>query len=159
MRVIDGDLLGITRGVIVHQVNCRDRIGAGLSGQIIAKYPEVEKAYHNIFDWHRKNTSSKEEYESALRMMVKGTFQSVKISEDLFVVNLFAQFYYGNAAKTGKVYTDVNALVAGLESITELFGELPVHIPYGIGCGLAGANWQEVSRRLAHLDITVVRRR
>lgn len=158
MEVIEGDILDITLGVIVHQVNCRNKIGAGLSGQIIRKYTQVAMEYHRIFEQYEKNAYSKANYEHLLRTTLKGTFQGVQVADELIVVNLFSQFYYGNSSKTGVVYTDVDDLVNGLERIKEMFADMPVYIPWGIGCGLAGADWNEVSCRIGYLDIIAVKK-
>ena len=37
MRIVDGDILDIEKGIIVHQVNCQGVMGAGLAKQIKSK--------------------------------------------------------------------------------------------------------------------------
>lgn len=141
MKIIKGDITTIKKGVIVHQVNCRNRIGAGLSGKLIAAYPVIESYYHYAFD-----------HESARNLF--GTYQAIPVTDDLTVINSFTQFYYGNAMKNGRVYTDMDKLVAVLSHICERYHD--VYIPKGIGCGLAGGNWDELISRIEHLPLTVV---
>ena len=38
--LINGNLLDVQQGIIVHQVNCRKVAGAGLAKQIREKWPE-----------------------------------------------------------------------------------------------------------------------
>ena len=93
MKYITGNILDIKSGTIVHQVNCRNVIGAGLSGQIIKKYPKVESAYHWLFTKYTANELFKH-------------WQAIPITDNLTIINLFTQFDYGNSAKTHKVYTE-----------------------------------------------------
>ena len=97
MKTIKGDITKITSGVIVHQVNCRNRIGAGLSGALIKVYPEVERYYHYAFE----HASGKD---------LLGTYQVVPVTKELKIINSFTQLYYGNAMKNGRVYTDMDKL-------------------------------------------------
>ena len=97
MKVIEGDITDIVKGVIVHQVNCQNVIGAGVSGALIRKYREVKTSYHDVF----RNENP---------FYLFGKFREVAVTEDLLVVHAFSQFGYGNAAKTGKVYTDMEKL-------------------------------------------------
>ncbi len=82
---------------LAHQVNCQNRIGAGVSKPIITAFPKAEEMYHRAF----KTYSSKEMF---------GRMVKVPVTGSLDIVHIFSQFYFGNAAKTGKVYTDMAKL-------------------------------------------------
>ena len=145
MIIVKRDILSVTNGVIVHQVNCQSRIGAGVSGAIIKRYPIVESAYHSKF-------------QNASPSSVFGTWQPVQVSESLIVVNAFAQFFYGNAAKTKRVYTDEDKLVKILTDVCNKYSEYEeIWIPYGIGCGLAGGNWENIVFRIERLPLNVAK--
>ena len=145
MDIITGNLLNIKEGVIVHQVNCQNRIGAGLSGQLIKKYPVVQTAYTEYCN----KTKPKNRL---------GCIQPVPVTKKLTIINLFTQFYYGNAAKTHQIYTDVPLLVEKLQLICSKFPEKPIYIPYKIGCGLAGADWEnDVYPKIKNLPIIAVK--
>ncbi len=144
MRELYGDLMDVSKGIICHQVNCKNEIGAGVSGAILKKYPMVGDAYHEHFQ-------GIEDWDNLL-----GDIQYVKITPDLTVANLFTQCDYGNSAVTGKVYTDVNLLVSALSDVCRQHPESDVYIPGYIGCALAGANWEEVREKIRNLPLTVV---
>lgn len=135
------NLFGITKGVICQQVNCQKVMGAGLAKEIMDRYPIVYEEYCAAFDAFDKRD-------------LFGNVQLIEVEEGLFVANLFTQFDYGNASKTGKVYTDAEKLVKAVEAVCKDAGDLPVYIPhtkdlegkkeYGIGCGYGGESWDKL---------------
>lgn len=124
MRIIDGDILNVKHGIICHQINCQHKMGAGLAAQIRHKYP---KHYADFM--------------SAVPHL--GGLCITQINWDLYVVGIYAQDYYG---RTG-LFTQYPALEKGLQAVARMSEKqhLPVYIPYGIGCGLAGGDWRIVS--------------
>lgn len=144
MKTISGDILRIESGIICQQVNCANGYGAGLSGKIAKKYPQVEQAYRDIF----KKLPRKE---------IFGLCQPVRVSEELIVVNIFAEWNYANAYETGIVSTDMDKLVDGLHRICAQYVDHDIYVPYKIGCGLAGGDWNELCERCAGLPIVAVR--
>ena len=130
-EIIEGDITDVTNGIIMHQVNCQNRIGAGVSGAIIKKYPLVEKVYHNSFN-------------NYLNKQLFCSIMYIPINDNLTVVNSYTQFYYGNSSKTGIVYTDMDSLKKAIHSVCNKNINIPVYVPYGIGCGLAGGNWNDL---------------
>lgn len=131
MNIIEQDLLDVTHGVIAHQVNCVGVMGAGLARQIKNEYPKVYLAYRDLFNRRR------------LRL---GVIQIVKVSHDLWVANLAGQ--YGVGTETAQ--TDYNSLELALSRLSIYCSKhLPdkqVFFPFGMGCGLAGGKWEDVSR-------------
>ena len=113
---------------LAHQVNCQNRIGAGVSKPIITAFPKAEEMYHRAFEAY----SDKEMFGKMVKVPVAGS---------LDVVHIFSQINYGNAAKTGKVYTDMGKLTHSVKRLCELYDM--VIIPDHIGCGLAGGNWDD----------------
>lgn len=154
MRIINGDISRIDLGVVIHQVNCQNRIGAGVSGAIINKWPKVETAYHNAC----MNRAPQD---------LLGMAQFITIREPgpagcdgLRIVNSFTQLNYGNAAKTGKVYTNMRLLIKNLLRICYQNPKETVYIPYGIGCGLAGGNWNELTKWISDVpNLVAVRKK
>lgn len=125
MKIISGNILEIKSGIIVHQVNCQYKMGAGLAAQIRKKYP---KHYNDFIDMKPE----------------LGNIVATKINKELFVVGIYGQYYYGRIG----MYTDYLALKNGLEKVSYLMNKtnLDVFIPYKIGCGLAGGNWDIVKQ-------------
>lgn len=101
-------------------------MGAGLAKQIATKFPLVKQDYKEA---HKKGE------------VTLGTTQLVYITTELYVANLAGQDNYG----TGKLQTDYDAL---RKCLSKLPTNLPIYIPYNLGCGLAGGDWKKVLKIL-----------
>lgn len=138
MRIVSGNILNVRRGIIVHQVNCRRVMGAGLALQIRRKYPKHF-----------------EEYRRAEPRLGGSLF--TEMAPDLYVAGVYGQDGFG----TGQRQTDYDMLRNGLMEVAALARGtcLPVYIPYQIGCGLAGGNWEVVAYIIESVlpEATVVR--
>lgn len=125
MKTVKGNLLDVTSGIIVHQVNNRHVMGAGLALQIRNKYPQHYRDY----------------MAHSLQM---GGLVLTHISNKLGIAGLVAQDGYGR----DKRYTDYEAFDKSLSTLSELLimaqYEGKVYFPFGIGCGLAGGKWVEI---------------
>lgn len=123
---LDRDLLASGCGVIVHQVNCRGVMGAGLALAVRKRYP---LAYETYMAHHK-----------SLR---PGMIQMVKVAENdgdpLYVCNLAGQDGYGR----DKAYTDYDAVAEAFAKLSAWAGDrrLPVYVPEGMGSALAGGDW------------------
>lgn len=125
-KVIDGNLLDSNAKYICHQVNCQGRMGSGVAKQIRAKYPEAYSAY------------TKQASEGML-----GEAQLVDCHDGKVVVNMFAQSNYGY---DGNRYTSYVAFQKCLDKMIQTIpaGET-IAMPYMIGCGLGGGEWEIIS--------------
>lgn len=119
------DILSITKGIIVHQVNCQGVMGCGIALQIKRKFPKVFEHYR-MFKFKL------------------GMIQLVKVGPELYVCNLAGQDRYGR----NKRYTDYDALHTGLDKLNTWADEkdLPVYIPKFMGSANAGGDWEVVSK-------------
>lgn len=126
-QFINMDILTVEYGIIAHQVNCQGKMGAGLAKQIRAKYPQ---AYDQYMDWFEEGK------------MTLGTVQLVEIKPHLYVANLAGQDRYGRNG----IQTDYQALTQCFTQLQEVSQELKLtpHLPFKIGCGLAGGDWRIV---------------
>lgn len=135
MKRVKGDILNAQHGIITHQCNCQLVMGAGLAKQIRAKYPYVYSEYRAM-----------KGYEPHRRL---GLCQIVEVKrKELYVANLFGQWHY---RPRGIVHTDYGALAMAFASlrgwhIENCHEDFPIFVPYKIGCGLAGGNWETVER-------------
>lgn len=143
-----GYLFGINRGIICQQVNCQGKYGAGLSGVISRQYSKIAKDYFSFCE-------KKKEPHRRL-----GSLDIVPITEMLSVANIFSQLDYGNSKKTGICYTKYNVLIGGIANVSSFYPDLPIYTPHsvnrhgehtGIGCGLAGGDWNVVYTNLKAL--------
>lgn len=127
MKVIVGDLLSIKVGVIGHQTNCIGAVG-GLAGSIARQYPDWKDAYVKVC-------------KSLPISQLLGELFLYYTSSDLTIASLFGQRVPGSG-----VMTDTKALTSALIKLhKDIPPTTPIYLPYGIGCGLGGGDWGEVS--------------
>lgn len=125
------DILNITTGVIIHQVNCQHVMGAGLALQIRNKYPQHYQDYMN----------------STLKL---GTLITTRINNQFGIIGMCAQQSYGRH----KRQTDYKAFEQCLNQIKILHDKAPsikYYMPYKIGCGLAGGDWDIISQLITDI--------
>ena len=121
MKTIKGNIMNVTKGIIIHQVNNKHVMGAGLAKQIRAKYPQHYNDYMH----------------DELKL---GYVIATKINNQLGIFGMIAQNGYGR----NKRYTDYSAFADCLTLINRFHKNHPntrIYMPYGIGCGLAGGDW------------------
>lgn len=135
IRVITGNLLDAKTEIIAHQVNCQGVMGAGVALAIREKWPQVYESYRAICKAAPRPDS------------LLGMAQIVDIQErrtlPANVANLFGQCGIGH----GSCQTNYPALEKAMENLKKymtMHGLTYVAMPYGIGCGLAGGNWDVV---------------
>ena len=119
--------------IIVHQVNCQGVMGAGIAKIIKQRYPEVFSYYKNACDT------------VSIDSLLGQCQLTPVIGENLCIANLFAQERYGR----DKRYTDYDAFDMSLKRLRSYICHLTnsnvvIRIPYGIGCGLAGGDWNTI---------------
>ena len=141
VKIINGDLFDKNDNIykicfIVHQVNCQGVMGSGLAKKIKEVYPRVYKEYKEALN---NGTVS---LGSAQIVFVVDTKKKI-----MHVVNLFAQDKYGR----DKQYTDYEALKTSLINLKDNIRDLAylpdrviIRIPYMMGCGLGGGDWNIV---------------
>lgn len=138
IKIVNGDLLQSNLSLIAHQTNCLGVMGAGIAKAIKNKWDSVYIQYAN----HCK-------YLKCSKKLL-GTCQvCITLDEPIkFVANLFGEYSFTESvAPFENRHTDYNALKKALlnlkvfcedEEVTE------VGIPYKLGCGLAGGDWDGV---------------
>lgn len=129
MKIIEKDLITVSSGVILHQVNCQGRFASGVAGAIRQKYPEVYLSYMNYFQTYGKNN-------------LLGNFDDVEINENLIIVNCFSQEFYGY---DGRRYADYDSIRKIFGNVYKKFGDKEYFAPYLYGSGLGGGDWNIVS--------------
>ena len=128
-----GDMLAVTRGVLVHGCNARGRMGKGIAIQIKRQFPAAFEVYETAY---RANG------------LALGSITHVEISADLIVVNAVTQDHWHQPDPTF-LLADYDAIEAAFGHVRDLAlaHALPVHFPL-IGCGLAHGDWNEVAPRI-----------
>ena len=134
LTYVKGNLLDAKEDIIVHQVNCMGAMASGVAKQIREKWPLVYTIYNNVV-----NAATIDKKQKGLL----GNVLMIRVSERQWIANIFGQFNYG---RSGKRYTDYDALQNGLDHIEEsaLLHHWSIALPYKIGCGLGGGDWDGV---------------
>jgi hypothetical protein len=150
ITTINKDILTVDKGVIVHSVNCVGVVG-GLAGAIARKWPKNAGEYRAHVKRH-------------LPIMLLGSVFEVNVAHNIIVANLFGQ----NNVGTHERQTEYSALITGFKTIAGMIfygnDKIPdyssheyynstitlqdIYIPYKIGCGLGGADWNIVEEIL-----------
>ena len=140
---VKGNLLKSDCDVIAHGCNCFCTMGSGIARQIRQKYPGAYQADLETINGDLKKL---------------GAFSLFK-SEDFDIYNLYTQYKYGS----DKVHLVYAALELSLITMKyhlqweyENYSELKIGFPK-IGCGLAGGDWEKVSKIIENVfsDIDV----
>lgn len=132
--------------VICHVVNDIPAMGAGVALALLRKWPAVREKY---MEWglHEDGDEANTSDEFGL-----GEIQLVKVEEDIFVVNMVAQHGVG-LDKDGKPPIRYDALRECFQKVRNSVwymederenARITVHLPYKIGCDLAGGSWDLV---------------
>jgi hypothetical protein len=145
IKVIEGNIVDAQTDYIIHQVNCQGEMNTGVA-KALRDYDE------GIYTHYRKFCEfCKFEPEELL-----GTCDAYLLKDKCqIVLSLFVQDKYGY---DGKQYTDLEAFRDGLRYISQHFGvwrekmelaekdfhQISVALPYKIGCGRGGADWEVV---------------
>jgi O-acetyl-ADP-ribose deacetylase (regulator of RNase III) len=140
------DLLDCDADLICHQVNCQGVMGAGLARSIRTKYPEVFSAYVEKCTRYARSQA------------LLGTVQAISIAPSKYIVNIFGQWRYG----TDRRHTDYNALDRAFHTINERCKNKSIAIPYKMGCGLGGGDWNIVlnliERNLTDCEVLICKK-
>ncbi|MGK9268724.1 Appr-1-p processing protein [Bacillus inaquosorum] len=139
INIVKGNILDAIEDIIVQQVNCKGVMGAGLAKSILNKYPNVKKEYQSFRNFNlNKGLTDKD---------LLGLVNYVRVSDGKVIANVFGQINIKKNHFDKTVYTKTEALTRGLKEVKELSKQLnkSVAIPYGIGCGLAGGDWNIIS--------------
>ena len=121
----NSDITLVTKGVIVHGVNCLGIMGAGVAARIRERWPVV-------FDTYSRN--------KRLGEKMLGSAHAIRVDDELWVVNCYTQKTVGKRG-TGR-YADPAAIRRSLEfafcHATAM--NLVLHASK-IGCDFGGLDW------------------
>jgi O-acetyl-ADP-ribose deacetylase (regulator of RNase III) len=138
IKIIDGDLLQANVPLIAHQTNCLGVMGAGIAKAIKNKWPGVYTQYKDFckdFNYSR---------------VLLGLSQLCKTNDNpiKYVANLFGEYSYTKSISPYENrHTDYYALETALLTLKAdcmASGIKEIGIPYKLGCGLAGGDWDNV---------------
>ena len=126
LAIVPGDLLEAPERYIGHQCNCVT-VGraAGLAKAVFAKYPYADT------------------YAQRKEPSVPGSYSLHGNGKDeRYIVNLYAQYHPGKAKKGSDTKDErLQWLIASLDRFVRERKPPSLALPYSIGCGLAGGDW------------------
>lgn len=146
IRIIEMNVFDTDKEILAHQVNTEGIMGAGLAKEIKYRHPEVYEKYESCC----KGMDIKE---------LMGEVQLVNCTSSMYdrkykhVANLFAESLRYKIE--GERHTDYEALRESFKKLNSIGHS--VAVPYLIGCGLGGGDWNVVKKIIEEecLDIDV----
>lgn len=156
LKIVEGDLLHIdanVKSVIVQQCNCLTVTSHGLSQSIASKWPEAD-IYAHRRKMGNRNLSVVEDRGTPGSCIIT-SINDPSIDKEKYVAALLGQWRPGKVtSKWHSVYPESNPpetnaqreiwfkqSLINLEQQVRELGIQVVAFPLGIGCGLAGGNW------------------
>ena len=139
MIVIEGNILDAPFQFIAHQVNCIGVMGAGVAKALARQYPNLLEQYREVIEINQGETL--------------GSCFIYHAPDGKYILNVFGQLSIGR----DKRYTDYDAVINGftdaVEQIRNDFSKEDGHqiciaIPYKLGCGLGGGDWEVMKKLL-----------
>lgn len=131
INVVDGDLLTATEDYIVHQCNCVTNHSKHLAKSVFDAFP-----YANTYKFRTRDTQTHHKA-GTINVMGDGV-------DKRFIINAYAQYYPGTAKYSNDTYDKrIQWLKECLHHISKIkdIKTKTLAIPYNMGCGSAGGNW------------------
>jgi len=135
---IEGDLLECDVQYIAHQCNCVSKTASGLAGDIFKKFP-----WADIYSPRKKCDNLPMDGQEFGEIVVCGDGE-----QERYVINMMAQYrgggiiesVQGEDQKDGEIARKEHFMKA-LNKITKIENLKEIAFPYGVGCGIAGGDW------------------
>ena len=131
---LNGDVLNSDADVILHQVNCKGKMGAGLALQIKNRYPFLYRQYVDFCSTVADSSA------------LLGEALIVPVRDNQSIANLFAQDGYAHYGFTTRCLTNYDALRKCMQTVNKRYKGKRVALLYLLGCGLAGGDWLVVKK-------------
>ncbi len=137
LKIINGDITDVTSGYIIHQVNDRGVMGAGVALAIKNKFPKHFEDY--------KNTQR-------IEGLNLGEIINTNINEDLNVIGFISQS--GLKSMFNRKPTNYDAFYNCLLQLKEIYEndtESEFYMPFRIGCANGGGDWGIISNMIEEI--------
>lgn len=128
IKYIQGNLLDVTKGLIIHGCNAQGVMRSGVALAVREKYPEAYEAYKGFEARHGLRT---------------GSVSQIKLAPTLYLANVVTQEFYG--VNPNKRYVSYGAVHLGFERLHEHY---PIEVTFNfpkIGAGLGNGDWNKLS--------------
>ncbi len=175
--VVKGDLLQAKERYIAQQCNCMTVKSHGLSAQIASRYPYGDHYKTRQPIHYGRNSASAESRDipGTIKVLISpldGQISSAvdqtsnQVSADPRIICMFAQWVPGKSGAFNQYYpgdyddTPRNRQEWFLQCLKVMDEDpginSPVAMPYTIGCGLAGGNWDVYQKMIVECKTEVV---
>lgn len=145
IKYVKGNLLSVSKGVIVHGCNSFGAMGAGVALAIKNMHPFAFESYAEF--------CANRGYVAADLL---GRLNGVAVSDDLWVINAITQAHTGNDGSRYVSYDAVDDVMRSIANSLPL--DTSINMPK-IGAGLGGGDWNVIeaiiNHRLKDHDVTV----
>lgn len=134
IKIVNGDILTVETGIIMHGCNAQGVMNSGVAKQIRKKYPGAYDAYRNC-------------YEDDVGLELGDIIWYRVPNKNLIIANAITQEFYGR--DKDRVYVDYEAISYCFAAINSMFGGSDVSLNFPkIGAGLANGDWNIISHRI-----------
>jgi len=141
VKIISGNIIDSDAQYIAHQCNCLTTYGAGTAKAIFDKFP-----YSDIYKTREFCSNWRKSRDKAPSIVIRGNGEGER-----YVINMLAQIFPGKPKFTDGIDCSEKRLKYFREcliSILKISGLKSIAFPYGIGCNLAGGDWEKYSDML-----------
>ena len=129
ITVINGDLFSAPEGIICHQVNCKGKMSRGVAKTFKERYPFAFNQYQNLCH-------------DFIPDELLGTILMRAEVDNKWTCCMFAQDdWRGRGCNTN--YAAFRECCKAIKrEIKSHLGNITINMPYGIGAGLGGGEWE-----------------
>lgn len=141
-KLITGDIARVVQqGAILHQVNCQKAMGSGVALALLKKWRAVRDEYLAF----RPDDTPQERF---------GHLQAIHVTPAITVYNSYSQLDFGTYQKQ----TDEAVLIHNIQAAADIerAKDGTLYVPYLVGCGLAGGDWDTVYNGIKDIDNLVI---
>jgi len=148
IKIIKGNLLDASEKYLAHQVNAVSNQAGGLAYYVFKKFPhaDIYKARPHPFRAMGPNFPG--------HIVLKGDGD-----KNRFVINMIAQYYPGDPISKHSLLDGFSKRESYFQSCLLKMALIPniesIAFNYGIGCGLAGGNWEKYLEMLEVFNLGV----
>lgn len=138
IQTVEGNVLNVDTGVIIHGCNAQGVMGGGIALEIKNRFPEVFRAY-------------RETYEKQGKKLYMGQIIPVQVAVDKWIVNAVTQEYFGGDKSTR--YVSYDAIATAFDLTARYMDTVSTYVDHEakrklffpkIGAGLANGNWDVI---------------
>ncbi|WNL62957.1 hypothetical protein [Citrobacter phage Ci1] len=131
IQAVEHDTAASRKTFFTHGCNCHAAMGSGIAPQIAKAFPQVEEQDRLFYNYMSR---------TGRQSLMLGESNPVSLSRNVTVFNSYTQFYPGKDFR-------LHALFQAFSKIDTMIAGHTLIIPR-IGAGVAGGDWEEISKAI-----------